>query len=267
MSAEDKLQAFKAMHNFSKQELIQSLERFEDEQVRDNIDGYSEAKRVVLRGLFHRFRKALADARIPTMTEDWWFYDIELTEDSIDLGLWYCKKAELAGDGGVNTEDSLEHTLMSVKCDHLTVDEYASLHGVTTTTVRQWIRRGQLRSAVKVGRDWIIPALTDNPSRGHQSVSYAWDELSRRTIQKFPYLADADSVFIDRDEDNSSRFTATLFFRSEGTALDIQLTAAEREKLELALLSDPRAQDTHSRNRYAPPKNADYPEPNEASDF
>ena len=41
--------------------------------------------------------------------------------------------------------------------DHLiTLKEYAALHNVADSTIRHRIRNGQVKTAVKFGRDWFI---------------------------------------------------------------------------------------------------------------
>ena len=52
------------------------------------------------------------------------------------------------------------------------VEEYAAATNTEAVTVRQWIRRGKLRNALKIGSEWRIPEITDPPRRGYTPVSY-----------------------------------------------------------------------------------------------
>ena len=42
--------------------------------------------------------------------------------------------------------------------------------------VRQWIRRGKLRSAVKAGSEWRIPELSEIIGRGYRRGTFHWDD-------------------------------------------------------------------------------------------
>ena len=52
------------------------------------------------------------------------------------------------------------------------VNEYANLHNVAVTTVREWIRRGKLDTAIKKGLEWFIPALTEPADRSSEKISF-----------------------------------------------------------------------------------------------
>jgi excisionase family DNA binding protein len=47
--------------------------------------------------------------------------------------------------------------------DILTVTQAAEQWGVKPITVRSWIARGKLPDAIKIGRDWMIPADAQRP--------------------------------------------------------------------------------------------------------
>lgn len=42
--------------------------------------------------------------------------------------------------------------------DFVTAEEYAAAHHVTSVAIRKKCRRGTLPGAMKIGRDWVIPA-------------------------------------------------------------------------------------------------------------
>ena len=58
--------------------------------------------------------------------------------------------------------------LVTVPSALLSVEEYAAVYNVSVTTVRQWIRRGKIRSAIKNGCEWSIPELAAVSGRGYQ---------------------------------------------------------------------------------------------------
>ena len=45
---------------------------------------------------------------------------------------------------------------MEMKENLITLKEYAALHGVGESTIRHRIRKEQVKTAVKFGRDWFI---------------------------------------------------------------------------------------------------------------
>ena len=50
--------------------------------------------------------------------------------------------------------------------DLLTTKQAADRHGVAANTVRLWCRQGKVRGAVRIGRDWMIPADATLPEIG-----------------------------------------------------------------------------------------------------
>ncbi|HPR94455.1 MAG TPA: helix-turn-helix domain-containing protein [Syntrophomonadaceae bacterium] len=101
---------------------------------------------------------------------------------------------------------TVEHTLITVECDYLTVEKYAAMHNVEPVTVRQWIRRGKLRHAKKNGRDWLIPDTEDKPRRGFTSVQYVVENGEHIESDEFPLLAVSESIFIVQNEDRPYSF-------------------------------------------------------------
>src|SRR5690625_4343364 len=108
------------------------------------------------------------------------------------------------------------------------------MHDVTATTVRQWIRRGKLRTAKKVGRDWLIPSITERPSRGFTNGYYHWLGLPNELKVKFPFLIEYNSIYIPQNEDEKSLFDCYL--KGQHSNKQITLSNNEREKLEVALI-------------------------------
>ena len=235
----EKLALFKKSLLLNKEKVINSFDAFiEHHKETDNQEDYSEDKRSVLLRLCDKFRQTLETCRLPDLTDDWWFYEYALTNDSVDLTLNYCNEIEFDESGDTSTmTSSLEFILLSVKSDYLNVEQYAALHDVSTTTVRQWIRRGKLRTAKKLGRDWIIPELADKPQRGFENVSYFWTRLPQTVTDEFSYLKDYDSLYIYQDDDDKSLFGCILGCPGSDKRYRIYLNSAEREKLEVALIS------------------------------
>jgi excisionase family DNA binding protein len=220
----------------NKREVIDSFEAFiEHHRQKDNGEAYSEEKRYILLELCDEFLRCIRSINIPTLIKPWYCYEYSVTNDSIRLELRKYEDVLFDADGYIESATStLEYILAEVKCKYLTVEEFAKLYKVTTITVRQWIRRGKLRTAKKVGRDWMIPELAASPKRGFESVTYLWEDISEDIIGEFPILKGRKSVYIYQNDIDKKTFHAIV---NNGKKVD--LNTQEREKLELMLISSP----------------------------
>jgi hypothetical protein len=227
----------------NKQEVLESFDDFtEYYRRRDDREDYSEYKRKIPISLCEEFRKELEKSDIPTLTKPWLYYDYSITNDSIELYLFECEEISFdEEDEGIisSMTFSEESTLTKVTCDYLTVEQYASAHGVAATAVRQWLRCGKLRTAKKKGRCWLIPALADKPKRGFKSVTYYRNALDDAIVDAFPFLAGAYSIYIFQDKEDKKVFWAVLEQIGTDERIKIELTAKEREQLELMLIVAP----------------------------
>lgn len=121
----------------------------------------------------------------------------------------------------------------------LTSDEYAKRCGVSGDTIRMWIRRGKIRSAVKLGNSWKIPEIAEPATRGFKDASYEWHTRIEDTPEGCRFLSDPGSLHIRRMRSRELPFQVTLM-DSSGVPIDEQnLTSAEAEKLEAYLIATP----------------------------
>ena len=261
----NKLLLFNSVMLLNKREVLESFDDFVAyHREQDNEEGYSEGKRKVLLSLCDKFRSELEKCDIPTLSKPWFFYEYSITNDGIDLSLCKCDDdIEFDDDGEISSmSSSVEYTLAEVKCDYLTVEQYAELYDVTTTTVRQWIRRGKLRTAKKEGRDWLIPALADKPKRGFESVTYHWKSLSDDILAAFPFLDKTECLYLFQDDEDKKDFYAITGWPTEDHRQKVKLTAKEREQLEITLIAAPEVEveDSYTGAQYVPAKrNFSYP--------
>ena len=236
---ENKLLSFNAEVLLNKRELIESFDDFvAHHREKNNEEEYSEIKRKTLLSLCDQFRELLLEKDIPTLSKPWYFYEYYVTSDSIELTLNKCDEdIEFDEEGYITSMTStMEGIIFDVKAEYLTVEQYAKLYEVTTTTVRQWIRRGKLRTAKKVGRNWIIPEIADRPERGFKSVIYSWGTLDNRIIELFPFLINKTRIYLYQDEDDKKLFYAVTGIPRQTNREKVQLTSQERERLELMLI-------------------------------
>lgn len=225
---------FNSMMLLNKREVVDSFEAFiEHHSQKDNEEVYSEEKRRILLKLCDEFLRCIRSFNIPALVKPWYCYEYSITNDSIRLALMKFADVSFDADGELESASStVEYILAEVKCCYLTVEEYAKLYNVTTTTVRQWIRRGKLRTAKKAGRDWLIPELANPPKRGFESVTYYWNRISEDIISEFPFLKEEKKVFIYQDDIDKKIFHAIAGHRKK-----VDMNIQEREKLEIMLIS------------------------------
>ncbi|MBR6451936.1 MAG: helix-turn-helix domain-containing protein, partial [Lachnospiraceae bacterium] len=129
--------------------------------------------------------------------------------------------------------------LLKVSAKLLNVEEFAKRYQVLPVTVRQWIRRGKLRTATKVGTEWRIPELTELPVRGYRSARYEWSEKLTSLPDTFSYINNYNSAEFTQDEKDKNLYHVD--FSGDNGDRRINCNIKGREQLELMLISDPAA--------------------------
>ena len=103
---------------------------------------------------------------------DGWFYSFEITNKNAAMYIRHVSEIQEDEDGNVVFDIDERFRLINYPVGLLTVEQFASRSKIEAGTVRQWIRRGKLRNAIKVGGEWRIPEITDPPTRGFTPVRY-----------------------------------------------------------------------------------------------
>ena len=233
-----KEEIFKNYYSQTKEEIIEEFRsHYNYYKTDDDLENQSKEHKEKYLKLCEKFLKELEKLNLPKLTDDWWCYCYLLKNDSIDLALSFCEELEVENGEVTGATFSNEYILLSVKCNYMTVVEYAKLYNVSEITVRQWIRRGKIRSAKKQGRDWLIPDIADKPKRGYESVTYLWKKLTPQIIEKFQFLDGYNSMFIFQDENDKGLYNLILTNYEKGKREKIQISNMKREKLELELIS------------------------------
>lgn len=207
-----------------------------------NSSDHSIAYCETMNNLLIDFIAKVAVNPIMTITDPWWGYSIEMENNKIELFLYRidviaftkkkdnkitCKWIDKRGN----------YSICKSSCKKLTVEEYADKYGVKPVTVRQWIRRGKLRSAEKIGSEWKIPELSDIPKRGYLLGHYMLNENCAEELpEEYQYLAKACLITIMQSCTNRNIYNVYCFSK-KGDCEKIQMNEREREKLELFLIS------------------------------
>jgi len=128
--------------------------------------------RKMLSGELARFRKSIEGRIVLTLSVDDWRYAIVVRGSGIYLLLEHVLPKEL----GVREEEKIDeqYEMISCKAKLLNVETYSEMHNISHVAAVTRIRRGKIRSAVKVGKQWRIPALAEPVERGYRSAVYGW---------------------------------------------------------------------------------------------
>ena len=189
--------------------------------------------------LLERFYKKIQSTVLFERLEDFWYYTICIYDEGARLDLEHACKAWVGDKGHVVVNSDQTFPLIIVRNKMLTVDEYAAEYGVGTGTVRQWIRRGKIRNAVKNGIEWRIPQLTEMPGRGgYESGVYMWYERLKDLPDEYGFLNDYSCAIFNRDPKDKSLFHITYAARNVEPK-EVTCDSKEREKIELFMIGHP----------------------------
>lgn len=197
------------------------------------------------------FKEKIERAVLFDPLPDEWAYFLDYTYDEFDLNIEHFTAIEIKEDGEiVNTHADAVYKLVTLNPINLSIEKYCEIYNAEQGTVRQWIRRGKIRTAFKLGNVWKIPALTPTPSRGYEPAQYKWmSGIDKDTLpEEYAYLYDYVLATFYQDRADRTKFhvlfVAKETFMSDdrsgnGKNKELLLDAKEREKLELFMISHP----------------------------
>lgn len=236
-------------HFRTKEEILASIDRKIKKYTEQSTTDHKApaAFYTIMDSILRSFRKEIEKAVLFDELPKWWIYDYELEYDRFTVSLDHVKEIDLNEDGGHEkgaTHDA-HYTLIALGFKTLSASEYAELYGVGDGTVRQWIRRGKLRTATKIGAEWRIPVLTMPPERGYEGAQYVWWKQMDDLPEEYQYLNDYKLATFFQDREDKTRFHVIFVSKKTKTCsdtsnnLELTLDAKEREKLELLMISRP----------------------------
>lgn len=227
---------FRRDYLFSREDLIKSITMFiENIQLNTFPKLTPEAlnNQIVL---CEKFLKTIKESRLPVLTDLWNFYEYRFLVSGITLELCDGSDFEIEDDEIRTMNVSVEHELLNVECDFLSVDKFAELHNVDPKSVDKWIHHGKLRYAKKVGQEWLIPNTQDKPNRCFKSVEYVIKHDEQINNNKFPTLALAETVYIHQDFDDKNKYWARFYNFNSGFDCKLELTKDDVERLEFIII-------------------------------
>lgn len=202
--------------------------------------------------LFDEFILKVENTPLPMIRDEWWYYSFQIDSRGIALNMNYLNNLDflLNDDGEVVSTgmgSTTPFTLITAETKRLTVEEYAKYYDVEPVTVRQWIRRCKIRTAVKEGKEWRIPELTDVPHRKFDiaeyfvdHINYGGDHPDIGLPEEYRFLEEAQRISIEQNKDGKDSYTIKIYTYSYmSPAKQINITGKERERLEFCLISNP----------------------------
>lgn len=168
-----------------------------------------------------------------------WFYSFEVTNKNAALYIRHVSEIQEDEDGNVVFDIDERFRLINYPVGLLTVEQFASRSKIEAGTVRQWIRRGKLRNAIKVGGEWRIPEITDLPTRGFTPVRYYNNGHFFSLPKEFGTSFNQHPSVIDIYKSKEEKGYIVLFDYAPALISQRLLTDAEREKLEFMLIGNP----------------------------
>ena len=168
-----------------------------------------------------------------------WFYSFEVTNENAALYLRHVSDIRDNDEGNVVFDIDERFRLINYPVGLLSVEQFASRSKIEAGTVRQWIRRGKLRNAIKVGGEWRIPEITDPPTRGFTPVRYYNNGHFFSLPKELGVSLNQHPSVIDIYKAKEEKGYIVLFDYAPAFIPQKLLNDAEREKLELMLIGNP----------------------------
>lgn len=248
LTEKEKPEYFRQIECTTKEDLLRKIEkklkRYEneaDESIKYPKQYYA-LMIVALSAFYDKVKTAVLFDRLP----DYWAYYIEYNYDEFSVNLYHITSFEVDTDMTIRKSkvDAI-YKLITLRPISFTVEQYSKIYDVEQGTIRQWIRRGKLRTAYKEGSEWKIPELTPPPSRGYEGAQYKWFNGVDNLPDEYKYLNDYVIATFFQDQKERKKYHV-LFVSKEAYAnndlsrnKELILDGKEREKLELFMIAHP----------------------------
>lgn len=206
---------------------------------RATIKKYPDEYRKRVRTLLAEFKQSLSSHVLFDCPSGLWGYSIVVRGSGVYLYLDHYRGTtwdRMRQMDFFEKDESYEIACLKTKL--LTVEEYAALHGVEHVTAVTRIRRGKIRSAIKIGSQWRIPELAEPVQRGYQSTSYTWKGRLNGLPDRFQMIADYNRAEFFQDDKDLTQFHVRF---SGDTVEPIEFTCLRRQRgqIEQVLIAHP----------------------------
>lgn len=242
---EDKIEAFETAASTTKDDILSSV-KYHIRKIEKGEDLAANHSAIYYRKyleLLSRFKDEVEKLILFDKLEPYWSYDYEIEDNGITLHLSHASSVDFDEDENITSMMiDEEYSLHKTRTKLLTVEQYAEQYEVTQGTVRQWIRRGKLRSAIKAGNEWRIPELAEVTGRGYSYGFYQWDDNLSDIPEEFSFINDYTSAAISQDEKDKDVFRIRLVGKTKTgkrKEKSIVMNSKDKEKFELVLIGNP----------------------------
>lgn len=248
LTEEEKLEYLRKIECTTQEDLLKEIEKKirRYERKSDKNPYFHQKYYSLLIVTLHAFYKKVKNSVLFDQLPDYWAYYFEYNYDEFSVNMYHMDSFEVDEDMVIRKSkvDAI-YKLITLSPMSFTVEQYSKLYEVAQGTVRQWIRRGKLRTAYKEGTEWKIPELTPPPSRGYESAQYKWINGIDNLPNEYEYLQKYVIATFYQDQKDRTKYHV-LFVSKEAFAYndlsknkELILDAKEREKLELFMISHP----------------------------
>lgn len=229
----------RSFFDITKKDLLNRIQREKDTYFENtsNINHSSEFF-PILENLFSSFIDEINKAILIDPLPEEWGYEWRVDYYKIELQLRHYRMFSCTFEGRFVTDQIF--TLISIPVPMLTAEEFATRYNVKIGTVIQWIRRCKIRTAYRVGRNWWISALTDEPGRGYTDAIYKIPKNAGEIPEKFLNIMENTSeIEICKCKRNADLYNIDIWKENDIKPSRIQYNTAEREEFESILIANP----------------------------
>ena len=206
-------------------------------EISSSVDEPEKAEyRKLLSQELEHFRKSVEERIILNLVEADWRYVIIVRGSGIYLILEHVLPKKL----GIQEEEKIDeqYEMISCKAKLLNVETYAEIHNISHVAAVTRIRRGKIRSAVKVGKQWRIPALAEPVERGYRSAVYGWHNRLSGLPDMYKIIEDYQRVEFFQDE-KTLHFYHVKMTGDGVEPLEFVCNREKRSRLEQMLIGHP----------------------------
>ncbi len=253
LSEKEKIEAIRRNESISKEDILKRIKKKLNRYMKSAEEGteYPKSFYVVMSTLLAIFYKKVEMSILFDELPDFWVYDLEYQYDEFSLNIEHYADYATEDDGSFKSGSvDAVYKLVTLRPGGLTVEQYSKMYEVEQGTVRQWIRRGKIRTAYKEGSEWKIPEVSPPPSRGYEGAQYKWLNGIDNLPDEYAYLANYVLATMYQDRKDKTKYHVLLVsketFTNHGpdgvdtsTNKELLLDAQEREKLELFMIAHP----------------------------
>lgn len=158
-----------------------------------------------------------------------WYYKVEVTGRALYLNL-------LTNEAPYN-----KFNMITITGEFLTIDQYATMYGMTPVVVRKHILAGRLPYAFKAGSSWMIPSLSVPIKEKDLDGWFVINELPKEATVNEIHMKVGDRFSINvlkRDENNKRKYQITHINNKEKKKIYIW-GIDEKNKLLNILIKNP----------------------------